>query len=283
MSEPSQAPRSRAVARRCADGVARLGARALAALQLPRATAQVLRAASAGVLARLTGRSRHRRGDVLEQLVAQGYQSIVFVVVTLGFLGMVMAYQACLQLSRITGDTSQVGSQFLRLVVSDLGATITGMMLATRVGAGIAAELGSMKVTEQLDALRLCGVSPIEYLVVPRLLACALAALALSVLGAAAMFGAAGLTAQLSFAVNPRVFFDASAVTGSHVVVGLLKAGSYGVAIPVVASACGLSARGSSEGVGWATTTAVIGGSLAVLVLDFAWSTGAYLVLGGRL
>ena len=75
-----------------------------------------------------------------------GNRSIVFIIVTLGFIGMVMTYEACLQLSRVTGDFSQVGSQFLRLIISDFASTLTAMMLATRVGAGIAAEIGSMKV-----------------------------------------------------------------------------------------------------------------------------------------
>jgi phospholipid/cholesterol/gamma-HCH transport system permease protein len=106
---------------------------------------------------------------------------------------------------------------------------------------------------------------------------------ALSIVGAVAMAGAAGLTANLSFAVNPHVFFEVSAVTLPHVALGLIKAGSYGMAIPVIAGACGMAARGSSEGVGWATTAAVIGSSFAVLVLDFLWSTAAYLAFDGKL
>jgi phospholipid/cholesterol/gamma-HCH transport system permease protein len=265
------------------DAIARLGQRAVRALATPVATWQVLTATVGGVARRLRGRSRHRRGDVLHQMYELGNRSLVFIVVTLGFLGMVMSYQACLQLTRITGDTSQVGVQLLRLVVSDFAATLTGMMLATRVGAGIAAELGSMKITEQIDALRMSGVLPIDYLVVPRVLASMAVTVGLSVIGGAAMFGAAGLTAQLSFGVNPGVFFDASAITLTHVAVGLVKAVSYGVAVPVVAAACGLAARGSSEGVGWATTSSVIGGSLLVLTLDLVWSIAVFVAFQGTL
>jgi phospholipid/cholesterol/gamma-HCH transport system permease protein len=265
--------------------IADLGRRFLDRLVLPAAVGRVLVQSLAGVVRRISGRGqrRRRRGEVRRQLYELGNRSLLFVLITLAFLGMVMAYQTCLQLSRVTGDFSQVGQQMMRLVVGDFGATLTGMMLATRVGAGIAAELGSMKVTEQLDALRMSGVLPIDYLVVPRLCASVLMTVVLSVLGGAAMIGAAGLTARFSFGVNPHVFFDPSAVSFTHVGVGLVKAASYGVAIPVVASACGMSARGSSEGVGWATTAAVIGGSFAVLALDFAWSTAAYLVFEGQL
>jgi phospholipid/cholesterol/gamma-HCH transport system permease protein len=222
-------------------------------------------------------------GGLWRQLYSIGNRSLVFIAVTLGFIGMVMTYQACLQLSRITGDFSQVGPQFLRLVVSDFAPTLTALMLATRVGAGIAAEIGSMKVTEQIDALRMSGVLPIDYLIVPRFVASLVMTLALSMIGGAVMFAAGGLTANYSFGVNPTVFFDAQLIRGRHVVLLLVKAAAFGAAIPVIAGFCGLRARGSSEGVGWATTAAVIGGSFAVIVLDFVISAAALLVTGGDL
>jgi phospholipid/cholesterol/gamma-HCH transport system permease protein len=105
----------------------------------------------------------------------------------------------------------------------------------------------------------------------------------LSVVGASIMIGAGGLTAYLSFGVNPRTFFDLGAVAPRHLVLGLCKAACYGAAIPIVAGFCGLRARGSSEGVGWATTAAVVGGSFAVIAIDFALSVGALWLLGGNL
>jgi phospholipid/cholesterol/gamma-HCH transport system permease protein len=238
----------------------------------------------AGIVRNLVRRGPGRpRGEVARQLYWIGNRSLVFIAVTLGFIGMVMTYEACLQLARITGDFSQVGSQFLRLVVSDFAPTLTALMLATRVGAGIAAEIGSMKVTEQIDALRMSGVLPIDYLIVPRFVASLIMTLALSVVGGAVMFAAGGLTANYSFGVNPNVFFDVSQVRGRHVVLLVVKAVSFGAALPVVAGFCGLRARGSSEGVGWATTAAVIGGSFAVIVLDFVISAAALLITGGDL
>ncbi len=222
-------------------------------------------------------------GALVEQLHIIGNRSLLFITVTIGFIGMVMIYQACLQFSRSIGDLSQVGVQFVRLIISDFGPTLTAMMLATRVGAGIAAEIGSMKVTEQVDALRMSGVLPVDYLLVPRFLASIIMTLALSILGAAIMYGAGGLTAYLSFGVNPRIFFDLSFVQPRHVILGLLKALAYGAAIPIVSGFCGLRARGSSEGVGWATTAAVVGSSFAVISLDFFLSVGALWLLKGDL
>ncbi|MBS1121628.1 MAG: hypothetical protein H6Q90_3856 [Deltaproteobacteria bacterium] len=228
------------------------------------------------------GRGRPK-GELVRQLHAIGNRSLVFIIVTLGFIGMVMTYQACLQLGRVTGDYSQVGSQFLRLLISDFGPTLSGMMLATRVGAGIAAEIGSMKVTEQIDALRMSGVLPIDYLIVPRFIACVVMTLMLTVLGSMVMYAAGGLTAQYSFGVNPSTFYDLSFVRGRHLVLFVVKALAYGAAIPVVAGFCGLRARGSSEGVGWATTAAVIGSSFAVIVLDFIISAVALFLADGDL
>jgi phospholipid/cholesterol/gamma-HCH transport system permease protein len=235
-----------------------------------------------GFSRRHAGRGR-ARGEVVRQLYSIGNRSLVFIVVTLGFIGMVMTYQACLQLGRVTGDYSQVGSQFLRLIISDFGPTLTGMMLATRVGAGIAAEIGSMKVTEQIDALRMSGVLPIDYLIVPRFIASLVMTLMLSVLGSAVMHSAGGLTAHFSFGVNMNTFHDLSFIRGRHIALFVIKAVSYGAAIPVVAGFCGLRARGSSEGVGWATTAAVIGSSFAVIVLDFIISAAALFLTDGDL
>jgi phospholipid/cholesterol/gamma-HCH transport system permease protein len=240
----------------------------------------VLLSTLAGIIRGGQGRPR---GEVVRQMHAIGNKSVLFIVVTLGFIGMVMAYEACSQLSRITGDYSQVGPQFIRLVVSDFGPTLTALMLATRVGAGIAAEIGSMKVTEQIDALRMSGVLPIDYLIVPRFIASVVMTLLLSVIGGLVMYVAGGLTAQSSFGVNPSLWFDITLVQPRHLALMSIKALAYGAAIPIVAGFCGLRARGSSEGVGWATTAAVIGSSFAVIVLDFVISAAALFLFGGNL
>jgi len=237
----------------------------------------------AGCLRALSRKNRANRGELVRQLYAIGNRSLLFVAVTLGFIGMVMTYEACLQLSRVTGEFSQVGTQLVRLIVSDFGPTLTAMMLATRVGAGIAAEIGSMKVTEQVDALRMSGVLPIDYLIVPRFVASIVMTVALAVIGSIMMYAAGGLTAQYSFGVNPNLFFDLHLLRLRHLAMFVIKAASYGAAIPVIAGFCGLRARGSSEGVGWATTAAVIGSSFAVIALDFVISAAALFVSGGDL
>jgi len=222
-------------------------------------------------------RARRPKGELLRQLYQVGNRSLLFVLVTLGFTGMVLVFQSCLQLSRVTGDLSQVGGEFIKYLVHEFGPSLTAMMLATRVGAGIAAEIGSMVVTEQVDALRMCGVEPVEYLLVPRFLATLAMTLLLAVFGvlSAVMMGA--FTAHQTFHVPYSVFLDLSKVKLPDVLTGCIKALSYGAAIPIVSGFCGLRTHGGSEGVGWATTRAVVSSSFAVIVLDFLISALALL------
>ena len=261
---------------RVRERVERLGAGALDTLAAGGQLARTFALTWRGVV-----RGGRPAGEVANQMFVVGNKSLLFIGVTLGFIGMVMVYQSCLQLERITGDLSQVGPEFLKLLVQDFGPTITALMLATRVGAGIAAEIGSMVVTEQVDALRMSGVTPIDYLLAPRFIATLVMCAILGVFGVAVAFLAGGLTAWSSFDLNPRLFFELGRVRFFDLALGLIKAGSYGMAIPVISGFCGLRARGSSEGVGAATTAAVIGSSLAVIVLDFVIS-GAGLMLVGR-
>ena len=215
---------------------------------------------------------RQPRGEVTRQMYQIGNKSLLFVCVTLGFIGMVLVFQTCLQVNRITGDLSQVGGEFIKILVHEFGPSLTAMMLATRVGAGIAAEIGSMVVTEQIDALRMNNVDPIDYLIVPRFLASIVMTGVLAAVGVAVALGLGAMTAYFSFHLNPVVFFDPSRVRYGDLVTGIVKCAAYGGAIPIVAGFCGLQARGGSEGVGQATTRAVISSSFAVIVLDFVLS-----------
>lgn len=220
-------------------------------------------------------------GELWRQLYQVGNRSVLFVMVTLGFIGMVLVFQTCLQINRVTGDLSQVGSEFFKILIHEFGPSLTAMMLATRVGAGIAAEIGSMVVTDQVDALRMCGVEPVEYLLVPRFLATLFMTLVLTVFGVGAALLLGGLTAYQTFHVSPSVFFDLSKVTLGDVATGVIKSIAYGAAIPTVSGFCGLMTHGGSEGVGWATTRAVVASSFVVIVLDFLISGVAMFTLQG--
>ncbi len=259
-----------------ADAIARLGGQVLEAAATGRVLADVFFRTVAGAV-----RGRREPGEVLQQMYLIGNKSLLFIAVTLGFIGMVLVFQTCLQLNRVTGDLSLVGAEFAKIMVHEFGPTLTAMMLATRVGAGIAAEIGSMVVTEQVDALRMSRVDPIDYLIVPRFIASLVMTFVLAIVGVVVAMILGALAAKLSFRVNPALFIDVSRVTWGDLTVGLTKCLAYGAAIPVVSGTCGLLARGGSEGVGWATTSAVIGSSFAVIVLDFTISGLGYVFLQG--
>ncbi len=222
---------------------------------------------------------RHRRATI-QQMYELGTKSAFFVCITLGCLGMIMVYQAGLQAKRLVPDYTMLGATFLELLVRDLAASIGALMLATRVGAGIAAEIGSMVVTEQVDALRMSAADPIDFLVVPRFLASVMMTGALVICGGTAALLAGALTAHVAFEVPYHVFFNLHLVTPGDLVTGLLKSLAYGAAIPIVSAHSGLTAEGGSEGVGWATTKAVVSSSLAVIILNPIISTSCTLVFG---
>src|ERR1700733_11400272 len=109
-------------------------------------------------------RGKRQKGALVRQMYEIGNRSAFFLTITMGFIGMILVYQGGLQTERILPDFSRVGAGYLELLIRDLAASIGALMLATRVGAGIAAEIGSMVVTEQVDALRMCAAEPIEFL-----------------------------------------------------------------------------------------------------------------------
>ncbi|MCZ7681888.1 MAG: ABC transporter permease [Sandaracinaceae bacterium] len=145
---------------------------------------------------RIAARGKLERRLVVEQMHVIGNRSVFFVSVTMGFIGMILVFQSALQAMRIVPDLTLLGATYTELLVRDLAASIGAMMLATRVGAGIAAEIGSMVVTEQVDALRMCAADPIEYLVVPRFIASVVMTFCLLIWGGFVAFFAGMLTAE---------------------------------------------------------------------------------------
>jgi phospholipid/cholesterol/gamma-HCH transport system permease protein len=227
-----------------------------------------------------TGRRRREPGAVFTQMYEMGNRSLAFISITMGAVGMIITYQIGIQQARIVPDYTMLGAMYLELVVRDLAASLGALMLATRVGAGIAAEIGSMVVTEQVDALRMCAADPIEYLIVPRFLASLVMTGVLIVWAAFVMYWTGAGTAFFAFGVSPTTFFNLTYVHWGEVVTGLAKCIAYGAAIPIVSAYCGLGAFGGSEGVGWATTRAVVNSSLATIILNFFISSAALFIFG---
>ncbi|MBK6513656.1 MAG: ABC transporter permease [Polyangiaceae bacterium] len=207
-----------------------------------------------------------------------GNKSVFFMTVVMGFIGMILVYQAGLQTLRILPDLQMLGATFLELLVRDLAASIGALMLATRIGAGIAAEVGSMVVTEQVDALKMSAADPIDYLVKPRFIASVIMTTVLIIWAAGVAMLSGLLTGYVMFDLRPQTFFDLSLVDVGDLTVGLAKCVVYGAAIPIVSAHSGLTTHGGSEGVGWATTRAVVNSSLAVIMLNLFVSAVGFVV-----
>jgi phospholipid/cholesterol/gamma-HCH transport system permease protein len=204
-------------------------------------------------------------GAVMRQAFEIGNRSLGFLAVVMGFLGMIFVYQSGLQVQRVVPDLSLLGATYLEILVRELAPTITALMLATRVGAGIAAEIGSMVVTEQVDALRLCAADPVDYLLKPRFLASLLMTAVLAMVAGSVAWLTGMATAQVFFSLTPATYANFSLVDAGDVVTAVLKCIAYGAAVPVVSGHSGLATFGGSEGVGWATTRAVVNSSAARL------------------
>lgn len=221
---------------------------------------------------------RTEKGALVAQMYEIGNKSLFFLTVVMGFIGMILVFQAGLQTKRVVPDLTLLGANYLQLLIRDLAASIGALMLATRVGAGIAAEIGSMVVTEQVDALRMCAADPIDYLIKPRFLASIVMTTVLVIWSAGIAFLSGMLTAYTMFDIIPQTFFNTSMVHVGDLVIGLTKCVAYGAVIPVVSGHSGLSTFGGSEGVGWATTRAVVNSSLAVIILNMFISAAGFVI-----
>jgi phospholipid/cholesterol/gamma-HCH transport system permease protein len=220
----------------------------------------------------VTAAFRHppRPALVIDQLYEVGVRSLSIVTLTAIFTGMVMSLQLGSFLTQF-GAKQYVSKVVGVAIVSELGPVLTALMIGGRVGAGMAAELGTMKVTEQIDALRALGTDPIAYLVVPRLLA---VVIMLPLLTAMADFiGVIGgllvaygeLDVAPSFYVNSLIQY----LTIADIARSLVKGFFFGIIIAVIACMNGINAEGGADGVGSATTKTVVTASITVLISDF--------------
>jgi phospholipid/cholesterol/gamma-HCH transport system permease protein len=213
--------------------------------------------------------ARHPRQVLVHSFVV-GVQSRNVVMMTGAFIGMVTAVQTYDQL-RLMGLESNLGTIINMAVLKELGPVLAATMLAGRIGCSMAAELGTMKVTEQLDALRALGANPIHHLVVPRFLACVLMTPLLTLLADAAGVLSGWFVSTVLLGINNSHYWNHTElmVKGRDVLFGAGKGVFFGAAIALVSCHRGFHAEGGAEGVGKAATAAFVNSFLAILILDF--------------
>jgi phospholipid/cholesterol/gamma-HCH transport system permease protein len=208
--------------------------------------------------------------DVVEQLDIIGVGSMTVVLLTGMFTGMVLALQSGITLDQF-GARSMVGRLVSASMVKELGPVLTALMVAGRVGSGIAAELGSMMVTDQISALRALGTDPIRKLVLPRILAGLLMVPLLTAISVAVGLFGAWIITITQLKVASGVYWN-SVVLGLYIQdvwMGLIKPFFLGFVIVSIGCHVGLRTAGGTQGVGRATTNAVVASSVAVLVVNF--------------
>jgi phospholipid/cholesterol/gamma-HCH transport system permease protein len=215
-----------------------------------------------------SGQKRFRQ--MWDQVAEIGARSQMVVAITGGFTGAVLAAQALFQF-KIFGLETAAGGLVSVAMLRELGPTITGLMLAGRVGSAMAAEIGTMKVTEQIDALRSMAVHPIDYLVTPRLMAMLISVPLLIAESAAFGILASYLIGVHVFGVEAAYWVDNMSKYADHgdLTIALIKGTVFGVLIVLISCHQGLKASNGAVGVGRGTTNAMVFSSLAILVMNF--------------
>lgn len=226
------------------------------------------------LLAREAFRSLFRRkvswNDLIYQIYFIGFKSQSVVLITGAFTGMVLGAQTYFQFHKVKMDTATLAVVSVSMC-SELGPVLTGLMVAGRVGAAIAAELGTMRVTEQIDALRTLATHPVDYLVVPRLLALHIALPLLTIEAITIGILASYIVGVHLLGIDP-VYSWANMVRytdATDLAVGLIKAVVFGGVIALVGCYKGLYCKEGAEGVGRATTEAVVYSSITILITNF--------------
>jgi phospholipid/cholesterol/gamma-HCH transport system permease protein len=208
--------------------------------------------------------------DVVEQFETIGVGSLTVVLLTGMFTGMVLALQSGFTLDQF-GARSMVGRLVSASMVKELGPVLTGLMVAGRVGSGIAAELGSMMVTEQIAALRALGTDPLRKLVLPRILAGLVMVPLLTVVSGGVGMVGGWIVTVTQLQVASSVYWN-SVVNGLYIQdvwMGLIKPFFIGFTIASIGCHVGMRTRGGTQGVGRSTTNAVVAASVAVIAVDF--------------
>jgi phospholipid/cholesterol/gamma-HCH transport system permease protein len=211
----------------------------------------------------------YRFKEIFKQMDAAGWRSIPLIGAVMAFMGLITVLELNFQLSRVVGNTSYVPGFAGILIFREFGPTVVAAMFAAKVGASWAAEISNMKITEQIDAMEMSSVNPINYLVVPRLLASATMVFALSAIGAAFALLLGWLMSRQDFSFMAYYLMMSKFTRYTDVGTLFTKAIVFSPVVPICAAWYGLRAQGGARGVGEATTKAVVSSILIIILLDF--------------
>lgn len=215
---------------------------------------------------------RHR--ELFQQLYFVANRSLLIIVFCVSFASVVTILESSFHMKMVIQNDSLVPGFAVLLILRELGAVVTALLLTSKVGAGYASEVGTMQITEQVDALRMLGIDPINFLVIPRFIACILGGLILTIVANMACIFSAMLVSESYLAYSPAMFLSSMHrfVQFKDLVFAMIKGACFGGVIPLVACYFGFRCQQGAEGVGRATTNTVVVASIAIIVIDFILS-----------
>lgn len=209
--------------------------------------------------------------DILVQLEFVSWQSLPVILFCLCFAAIVTIMESSFHMKLVVQNDALVPGFAALLILRELGAVVSALLLTSRVGAGLAAEVGSMQITEQVDALKMLGIDPVRFLVVPRLIACTVGGMILSVIANLACLYAAMTVSEVKLGYSTGAFITGmrAFVDFQDLVFASIKGACFGAVIPLISCFFGFRCQSGAEGVGLATTNSVVASSVAIIVLDF--------------
>jgi phospholipid/cholesterol/gamma-HCH transport system permease protein len=222
----------------------------------------------------------YKKGRIFEQAKKAGFDSLPIVSLIALFIGFIFALQTAYFMQRI-GSELYIASLVALSIVRELGPVITALVVAGRVGAAITAELGSMQVTEQIDALEAIGTNPVKYLVVPRFIALSLMVPLLTLYADAVGILGSYLICVFRLGISSTIYLrvTAEALWYKDLFSGLIKTVSFGMIIAIVSCFEGFNVRGGAEGVGRSTTRSVVFSFIMIIAADCLFTALFYFIL----
>ncbi len=216
----------------------------------------------------------YRPKDIFAQLEFVSWQSIPIICFCVCSAAIVTIIESSFHMKLVVQNDSLVPGFAALLILRELGVVVSSLLLTSRVGAGLAAEVGSMQVTEQIDALRMLGIDPIRFLVVPRFIACVFGGIILSVIANLVCLYCAMLVSEMKMGYSNGMFITSmrAFVEFKDLVFAGVKGACFGAVIPLVSCFFGFRCQSGAEGVGLATTNSVVAASVSIIVLDFVLS-----------
>jgi phospholipid/cholesterol/gamma-HCH transport system permease protein len=226
-------------------------------------------------VARESVRFPWRGREILSLIDSLGVQSLPIIVIATAAAGLVTTNEIAWHMNSALQTVSMIPGFTGQFIFRELGVVIPAFLMISKVGASLTAEIGSMKITEQLDALKMLKIDPVAYLVFPRWIACTVSLICLTLVSLAVTLLCAMLAAMARYHFNFMEYSNAllQFVRTSDVICAIVKSAVFGAVIPLISCAYGFRCQGGSQGVGEATTQSVVTSTLVVIVLDFLLTT----------